>query len=75
VALGEAGIGILKQNLTSGEDQLLPMIPGKRVRACFGFCDIRDFTSTTESLQEDIMMFVNEVAGIVHEVRTPLLSP
>eukprot|EP00242_Pyramimonas_sp_CCMP2087_P017900 CAMPEP_0198225586 /NCGR_PEP_ID=MMETSP1445-20131203/101721_1 /TAXON_ID=36898 /ORGANISM="Pyramimonas sp., Strain CCMP2087" /LENGTH=1587 /DNA_ID=CAMNT_0043905157 /DNA_START=140 /DNA_END=4903 /DNA_ORIENTATION=+ len=72
VALGEAGIGILKQNLTSGEDQLLPMIPGKRVRACFGFCDIRDFTPTTESLQEDIMMFVNEVAGIVHEatVRT-----
>ena len=27
-----------------------PMIPGKKVVAVFGFCDIRNFTDTTEVL-------------------------
>ena len=34
--------------------------------AVFGFCDIRYFTEATEVLQEDIIMFVNEIAEIVH---------
>jgi len=32
----------------------------------FGFCDIRNFTEVTEILLEDIMLFVNEIAFIVH---------
>lgn len=42
------------------------MIPGVRVNAIFGFCDIRDFTFATEGLQQDVMIFVNKIADIVH---------
>lgn len=43
-----------------------PMIPGKKILAIFGFCDIRNFTDATEILQQDVMVFVNEIAEIVH---------
>jgi len=46
------------------------MIPGKKVIAIYGFCDIRNFTDTTEVLQERVMVFVNEIAEIVHEITT-----
>ena len=36
------------------------------VEAIYGFCDIRQFTDTTECLKERIMTFVNEVAEVVH---------
>jgi len=42
------------------------MIPGNKVVAIFGFCDIRQFTRLTSVLQERIIIFVNEVADIVH---------
>ena len=43
--------------------------------AIFGFCDIRQFTDTTEVLQEGIMEFVNLIAKIVHlEARHALSS-
>ena len=34
--------------------------------AIFGFCDIRNFTDITETLQEGVMSFVNTIAEIVH---------
>mmetsp|Transcript_28098 Transcript_28098/g.24829 ORF Transcript_28098/g.24829 Transcript_28098/m.24829 type:complete len:99 (+) Transcript_28098:1794-2090(+) len=43
-----------------------PMIPGKKIMAIFGFCDIRNFTDATEVLQEEVMVFVNEIAELVH---------
>lgn len=43
-----------------------PMLPGKRKWAIYGFCDIRNFTDATEVLQKEVMIFVNEVAEIVH---------
>lgn len=43
-----------------------PLIPGKKILAIFGFCDIRNFTDATEVLQEGVMVFVNEIADIVH---------
>jgi class 3 adenylate cyclase len=46
------------------------MIPGKKVIAIYGFTDIRNFTDTTEVLQEQVMVFVNEIAEIVHEITT-----
>lgn len=42
------------------------MIPGTKCVGIFGFCDIRNFTDTTEILQEKVMMFVNTIADIVH---------
>lgn len=66
VGFGEAGAEIIANNIKSG-GAINPMLPGKRMRAIFGFCDIRNFTSATEVLQEDIMEFVNCIASIVHE--------
>ncbi|EFJ09864.1 hypothetical protein SELMODRAFT_427736 [Selaginella moellendorffii] len=60
VALGDAGMDILSVNLKGAE------FNRKKIRACFGFCDIRNFTDATECLQEDVMMFVNKIADVVH---------
>ena len=65
VGFGDAGAEVIANNIKSGGD-LNPMIPGNKVVAIFGFCDIRNFTDTTEVLQEDIMEFVNSIADIVH---------
>lgn len=43
-----------------------PMLPGSKIIAIFGFCDIRNFTDATEVLQEGVMLFVNEIGEIVH---------
>jgi class 3 adenylate cyclase len=43
-----------------------PMIKGVKVMAIFGFCDIRNFTNATEILQTKVMVFVNQIAEVVH---------
>jgi class 3 adenylate cyclase len=65
VGFGSAGAEIIAKNL-SDMGELNPMIPGVRVNAIFGFCDIRDFTFATEGLQQDVMIFVNKIARIAH---------
>ena len=45
-----------------------PTIAGKKVMGIYGFCDIRNFTDSTEILEEEVMIFVNEIAEIVHEL-------
>eukprot|EP00736_Rhodelphis_marinus_P009566 Rmarinus@m.27539 len=67
IGFGEAGADIISANLTE-EGGIDALVPGKRMYGIFGFCDIRDFTAATECLQEDVMVFVNQVAAIVHEV-------
>ena len=62
---GEAGCEIIKENITSNQG-LNPMLVGKKKMAIFGFCDIRNFTDVNIALQEKTMVFVNEVADIVH---------
>lgn len=44
------------------------MLPGQKIISIFGFCDIRNFTDATEVLQEGVMLFVNEIAEIVHKI-------
>ena len=41
-------------------------LKGHKVIAIFGFCDIRNFTDTTEILETKVMLFVNQIADIVH---------
>ena len=65
VGFGEAGSAVIAENMKRG-GEIDPMIPGKKVCAIFGFCDIRQFTDTTEVLQEGIMEFVNTIGKIVH---------
>jgi hypothetical protein len=64
VGFGEAGSEIIAANMQGGEVD--PMLPGKKMMAIFGFCDIRNFTDATEVLQQGVMVFVNEIAEIVH---------
>lgn len=56
---------IIADNMSQTGD-VDPMIAGNKVMGIFGFCDIRQFTDTTEILQESVMVFVNEIAEIVH---------
>lgn len=65
VGFGMAGSEIIASNISG--DILDPMIPGSRVYAIFGFCEISDFNKATEILEESIMSFVNQIAHIVHE--------
>jgi hypothetical protein len=65
VMFGQAGSNIIAENI-SKNDTLNPMIAGKKVMAIYGFCNIRQFSTITEILQEDVMMFVNEIALIIH---------
>lgn len=70
IGFGVAGAEIISSNMAvEGEGSLVlePMIPGKRVYAIFGFCDIHAFDHCTEVLEDEIMLFVNSVARIVHE--------
>jgi hypothetical protein len=47
--------------------------PGRRVMGIFGFCDVRNFTAATECLQEDIMIYINCIAGGARTTRAPAL--
>jgi hypothetical protein len=44
------------------------MLKGKKQASIFGFCDIRNFTDATEILQEEVMVFVNTIAEVVHNL-------
>ena len=69
LGFGEAGSEIVAKNMkTSADGDIDPMIEGKKVMAVYGFCDIRNFTDTTEELEEDVMIFVNRIGEIVHEI-------
>lgn len=68
VGFGVAGADIISTNMAvEGSAVLEPMLPGKRVYAIFGFCDIHEFDLCTEKLEDEIMTFVNSVARIVHD--------
>ena len=65
LVFGEAGGKIIKDSLDQGGELVLGC-QGSKVFAVFCFCDIRNFTDITEELQESIILFVNEIAFIIH---------
>ena len=70
IGFGVAGAEIISSNMAVeglGSNVLVTMVPGKRVYAIFGFCDIHAFDHCTERLEDEIMTFVNIIARIVHE--------
>lgn len=68
LGFGDAGSEIIAKNVSKGNSgSVNPLIPGKKHFAIFGFCDIRNFTDVTEVLQEEVMLFVNTIATIVHK--------
>ncbi len=49
LGFGEAGSKIIAENM-KGSGDVDPMLPGQKIMAIFGFCDIRNFTDATEVL-------------------------
>ena len=69
IGFGMAGADMIAQNLQqSTNNQLDLLTSGNMIQSIFGFCDIRNFTDTTECLQEEVMLFVNRIAHILHGV-------
>jgi len=68
VGFGEAGAGIISTNLSAKDasSNINPLLPGVRVYAIFGFCDIHHFEDINQRLTNDVLVFVNTVADIVH---------
>ena len=65
LGFGEAGGQIIKENLNKNNEFRF-ISKGRKKLAIFGFCDIRDFSKVNIALEQDIMIFINEVAKIVH---------
>ena len=56
VGFGEAGSEIISKNMEKGfifnlGGDVNPMIPGKKIYAIFGFCDIHNFSVANEVLE------------------------
>ena len=64
---GEKGAQIVSRALTYDERFMELQIPGRKVRMIFSICQIRQFSETTECLQDEIIVFVNKIVKIVHE--------
>ena len=73
VGFGDAGTSLINSYLSKdGEGDI--MIPGQEIDAIFGFCDIRNFTDITEILEQEVMVFVNTIAEIVHTLTDKYLG-
>ncbi|CAB9517744.1 whole genome shotgun sequence [Seminavis robusta] len=68
VGFGSAGVEIIRQNLQrkQGANVNLLTTRGATVSCIFLFCDIRQFTDATECLQEEVFVFTNRIAAVVH---------
>lgn len=66
LGFGNAGCRIISHLLFEMDRDLDELFHGEKTYAIFGFCYIMDFNNMTEVLQEDVMMFVNTIAEIVH---------
>ena len=69
VGFGEAGANVIASNLAESAGGTLNLMgAGTMIESIFGFCDVRQFTDTTECLQEEVMLFVNRIAHILHGI-------
>lgn len=66
LGFGQAGAKIISQFVFDNNKDIDDIGAGEMVQAIFGFCDIRNFTDATEVLLEEVMVFVNSIAEIVH---------
>ncbi|KAG7368758.1 PAS domain containing protein [Nitzschia inconspicua] len=70
VGFGSAGVEIIRNNLQKGQSKnsFILNSQGTTVSCIFLFCDIRQFTDATESLQEEVFVFTNRIAAVVHSI-------
>ena len=70
VGFGSAGVEIIRNNLLRGQgkNMLILTTQGSTVSCIFLFCDIRQFTDATECLQEEVFVFTNRIAAVIHSI-------
>jgi class 3 adenylate cyclase len=68
VGFGEAGASVIAKNMSGEGGKLRLLGGGNMIKSIFGFCDVRQFTDTTECLQEEVMLFVNRIGHILHNI-------
>lgn len=72
----ELGFGVAGQDIVrkviaeseAGKDVDFTQTQGQMIEAIFGFCIIRDFADTLQVLQGEIMVYVNQIAEVVHSI-------
>jgi class 3 adenylate cyclase len=70
VGFGSAGVEIIRNNLQKGQNKnvLILSSQGSTVSCIFLFADIRQFTFATECLQEEVFVFTNRIAAVIHSI-------
>jgi class 3 adenylate cyclase len=70
VGFGSAGVEIIRNNLQKGQSKNMLILnsQGSTVSCIFLFCDIRQFTDATECLQEEVFVFTNRIAAVIHSI-------
>jgi class 3 adenylate cyclase len=70
VGFGSAGVEIIRNNLQKGQRMNMLNLTSKgiTVSCIFLFCDIRQFTDATECLQEEVFVFTNRIAAVIHSI-------
>ena len=70
VGFGSAGVEIIRNSLERGQSKnmLILSSQGSTVSCIFLFSDIRQFTGATECLQEEVFVFTNRIAAVVHSI-------
>lgn len=64
---GDLGSGIVASSLIQTDPGIDLFKSAKKVDMIFSYCRIRQFTETTECLQDEIIVFVNKIVKIIHE--------
>ena len=69
MSFGEAGSEIILRNMMKNNNgDINPFIPGKQIIASFCYITIKQFNEITDALGDQVMIFINEIAEIIHEV-------
>jgi len=70
VGFGSAGVEIIRSNLEEGAQNNVTFgnLVGSTVSCIFLFGDIRQFTDASECLQEEVFVFTNRIASVVHSI-------
>ena len=67
LGFGEAGSRTVSYWM-AGTGAIDPTKDGDKIIGIFGFVDIRKFSETTDVLSEDIIVYVNQIAEIIHSI-------
>ena len=68
LGFGQAGCRIISKSLFEVDKEIDDIFSGEKTYAIFGFCYIMQFNDLTQILQEEIIVFVNTIAEMVHVI-------